>query len=211
MKTPGTTHTEYAGFNAAAIILAGGSSTRMKSDKSLLDIQGVPLIVYIVRQLKTCFPSVIISTNHREKYEFLGVPIVRDDPPQGGPVAGMLAGLMASPYELNFIMACDIPVVYRNVIRSLFARIDNYDVAIPSRGSELWEPFFGLYRRRVIPLLRRVMRGKKPWMRTVLDGADVVTVDVDSGEWPKNINTQEEYHAFLQDIELHDPILHPRK
>ena len=186
-----------AGFNAAAIVLAGGKSRRMKTDKCFLDVHGIPLIESVIDRLAANFPAVIISSNEPDKFAFLGVPIVVDDSPYGGPPAGILAGLKSSPYALNFITACDIPVISWNLIRSLFQCIGNHDVALPSRGKNLWEPFHGVYRRRLIPLLEDVMRMKTYWMRTVLDSADVVSVEVDPGEWPDNLNTPEEYQAFI--------------
>jgi len=190
---------ECSDFDAAAIVLAGGLSRRMKTDKSFLDMKGMPLISSVVMQLKACFPTVIISTNNPEKYSFLGLPLVPDNPPHGGPVAGILAGLKASIYDLNFVMACDIPVVSRSIIRSLFTGIGDHDGALPSQGSGVWEPFFALYHKRMIPVMEDVMRGKDSWMRTVLDAADVVTVEVDPSLWPNNINTPEEYRTFLRD------------
>lgn len=200
MNTPAPLQIEHPSFDAAAIVLAGGFSRRMKTDKSFLDIKGMPLISSIIMQLKTCFPAIIISTNNPTKYSFLDLPMVQDDPPHGGPAAGILAGMKASAFDFNFVMACDIPIVHRHIISSLFAEIGDHDGALPSRGSDLWEPFFALYHRRMISVLENVMSGENFWMRTVLDAADIITVEVDPFEWPNNINTSEEYRAFLRDI-----------
>ncbi|MGH7844831.1 MAG: molybdenum cofactor guanylyltransferase, partial [Candidatus Binatia bacterium] len=46
--------------NAAAIILAGGKSSRMGRPKAMLHFAGEPLIFHIVRKLKRLFSQVIV-------------------------------------------------------------------------------------------------------------------------------------------------------
>jgi molybdopterin-guanine dinucleotide biosynthesis protein A len=57
-------------MNVTAIILAGGKSRRMGMDKSMLPVNGKPLIEYILEQLHPHFGQVLISSNDVSKYNY---------------------------------------------------------------------------------------------------------------------------------------------
>ncbi len=62
----------------SAVILAGGKSSRMGSNKALLEFGDETLIERLSRLLKEGFDEILISANDPEPYRFLGSPIVRD-------------------------------------------------------------------------------------------------------------------------------------
>src|SRR3954469_4803909 len=98
-------------MKAAAIILSGGKSSRMGTNKALLKINEKTNIKRITDTLKVLFNDIILVTNDPEDYQFLGVKMVSDHYPGQGPLAGVHAGLLASPHETNFVVACDMPFV----------------------------------------------------------------------------------------------------
>ncbi|GAG16725.1 unnamed protein product, partial [marine sediment metagenome] len=63
---------------ATAIIMAGGDSRRMGMDKSVLAINGKPIVEIIAEQIRTSFSQTLISANDAEKFAFLGLQIVPD-------------------------------------------------------------------------------------------------------------------------------------
>lgn len=85
------------------IILAGGRSTRMGADKAAVRVDGVRLVDALLASLPPDLPRVVVSPFD------LGVPTVSEDPPFGGPVAGIAAGCEALHTELIGVLAVDAP------------------------------------------------------------------------------------------------------
>ena len=91
-----------------AIILAGGKSSRMGSDKGLVLLNGKPMISYIIEILKKMqIPIIIISNN--ENYKQFGLPVFADIIKEKGPLGGIYTGLKNSKTESNIIVSCDVP------------------------------------------------------------------------------------------------------
>ena len=92
----------------ASFILAGGESSRMGSNKALLELGGVPLIVRTARLVESASsaPTVVGSP---EIYAALGLRTIRDDWPGAGPLGGIATALRASESPWNLIVACDLP------------------------------------------------------------------------------------------------------
>jgi molybdenum cofactor guanylyltransferase len=118
-------------MKAAAIILSGGKSSRMGTNKALLKLNEKTTIERMVDILKIYFDDIILVTNDMESYQFLGVKMVSDRYPGKGPLAGFHAGLMASDYDVNFITACDMPFISGELAATLVNMIDHYDALVP--------------------------------------------------------------------------------
>jgi len=80
-----------------AVVLAGGTSRRFGSDKLAADLLGRPLLHHVLDGLVAGLPAdtelIVVgpprSLPHR-------VTVVREDPPGGGPAAGLVTGLQAA-------------------------------------------------------------------------------------------------------------------
>src|SRR3954453_3010010 len=118
-------------MKAAAIILSGGKSSRMGTNKALLKINEKTNIERIADTLKLSFNDIILVTNHPEDYQFLGLKMVSDYYPDKGPLAGVHAGLLSSTYDTNFIVACDMPFVSGELAEVLVQKCGDYDAVIP--------------------------------------------------------------------------------
>lgn len=75
----------------AAIVLAGGHGSRLGgTDKAAIDIDGQLLIDHVYAAVADCAPLVAVGPSSLARP---GVTVVREDPPFGGPAAGVGAGL----------------------------------------------------------------------------------------------------------------------
>jgi molybdopterin-guanine dinucleotide biosynthesis protein A len=133
---------------AAAIILSGGKSSRMGTNKALLKINEKTNIERITDTLKMSFNDIILVTNNPEHYQFLGLPMVTDIYPDQGPLAGIHAGLLASKFDVNFIAACDMPFVSGELAEVLVNQCGDYDAVIPIINGRQ-HPLFAVYQKRV--------------------------------------------------------------
>jgi len=128
------------------VILAGGGSSRMGSNKALLTVEGAPLIEKIYRTMARLFREVILVTNTPEEYAFLPCPMVADQYFGVGPLAGLHAGLLAGTGDRIFMTACDTPFLNPDVVRMICSVVGEHDAVVPlSRGGK--EPLQALYRR----------------------------------------------------------------
>lgn len=133
-------------MNAAAIILSGGKSSRMGTNKALLKINEQTNIERISESLKSLFEDIILVTNNPKQYEFLDVKMATDHYPGMGPLAGLHAGLLASKYEVNFLAACDMPFVSAELAAALIRLCGEYDAVIPVINGKQ-HPLFAVFKK----------------------------------------------------------------
>ena len=97
-------------------VLAGGKSRRMGRDKALLSFGGKPLIKRTASLIQSIFSQVLLVSDHRHKYEFLGLPVVPDSLPNSGPLGGIHTALLRGDGQPVFVIACDLPFINRELI-----------------------------------------------------------------------------------------------
>ena len=98
----------------AAIILAGGRSSRMGVEKSLMDFGGAPVIARVIERLAPQVTTLAINANgDAARFARFALPVIadlREDFP--GPLAGIAAGLAyarAKGCEWLATAPCDAP------------------------------------------------------------------------------------------------------
>jgi molybdopterin-guanine dinucleotide biosynthesis protein A len=162
-------------MKAAAIILSGGKSSRMGTNKALLKINEKTNIERISDRLKPLFDDIILVTNDLEQYEFLGLKIVSDQFPGMGPLAGVHAGLNASEYETNVIVACDMPFVSGELAQALVDKSSDYDAVIPVINGKQ-QPLFAVFQKRAAIEVEQCIKQERLRMKHLLDRLNVLYV-----------------------------------
>lgn len=186
------------------VILAGGESRRMGSDKSLLPLDGGRFIDHAYRTLAELFEEVLIVTNSPDLYAGLPCRKVPDIYPVKGSLAGIHSGLCHARTDKVFVVACDMPFLSAEVIRCLCARNQAADVVIP-RSQQGAEPLHALYDKRCLPAIEQLLdTGEKKILRffpqvQVCEVPPAVFADCDpDGCSFRNINTPQEYFALRE-------------
>lgn len=143
-----------------AIILAGGESSRMGTDKAFLKIGNQHLIKKEIWLLRKIFEKIIIVTNSLPKYRrYKGIKIIPDIIPHRGPLGGIYSGLVASSSTYNFVVACDMPFINESLIRYMIKNKDDYDVLIPKIDKK-FHPLFGIYSKDCISVIEKKLKQK---------------------------------------------------
>lgn len=159
-------------MKAGAIILAGGKSSRMKTNKALLKFDEKTNIERIKDELKQVFDDIILVTNNPEIYQFLNIKTVTDHFPGSGPLAGLHAGLEASDYEENIVVACDMPFVSAELAASLVKALKHHDAVVPViHGRQ--HPLFAAYQTRISREVKARIEDGQLRMKHLLDELDV--------------------------------------
>jgi len=206
----------------AAIILAGGLSSRMGADKSRLAIDGTGILQLLVKRFGEAMGRVIVvvrpdqqpplSVPSRDRTvsaptEETGIErltIAQDIYPGVGPLGGLHAGLAASPDDENFVLACDMPFAEPRLAVFILSRLAGRDAAVPmpARGPE---PLYAAYRKSCLPTIQSSIEAGRLRVREALRDLNVVYVpeeemrplDPDLRSF-RNINTPEDYREALR-------------
>ena len=183
--------------DATAIVLAGGHSRRMGTDKSMLPIDGRPMIEHICQQLRGTFAKVLISANDTEKFSFLGLEVIPDRIPDQGPLMAVASALEASSTEFNLVVGCDIPRIRLPVVRRMLAEAEEADAVIPVTEDGKEQPLFAVYRRSIRRAMNEVLEFGRPATQSdlrFLQGAFHELSMMQS--WFANLNTMADYERF---------------
>lgn len=117
-----------AGF--CGVVLAGGTAARMDGvDKASVELHGRPLLELAVDALLDADEVVVVARDSVPTSR--PVTFVCEDPPRGGPVAGLLTGvdaLLRRP-RLIGVLAVDMPRVTSVTMRRLREAADGHDGA----------------------------------------------------------------------------------
>jgi molybdopterin-guanine dinucleotide biosynthesis protein A len=145
------------------LILAGGQSRRMGSDKAWLTLQGRPLVERVARRALPLCREIIFSTNQPEHFDALcrALPLpcrlVADAYQGTGPLAGLHAGLAAANSDLVLALATDMPFVNLALLRFMAGLAPGYDAVVPfvpqAEGPPEPEPLHAFYRRTCLPAI----------------------------------------------------------
>ena len=180
---------------ASAIILAGGKSTRMGSDKALLSINGVPLIRSALQQLSPSFSEVLISSATTSQYGFCGARVVPDSESNLGPIGGIATAMESAVNDVCFVVACDIPRISVRVLRKMFRALSGADGVVPTIKGKI-EPLFAIYTKRMLPAIRKAIASGERRIRMVYPECQIRYVEIDDPII--NLNTREEYRRYLE-------------
>lgn len=166
-------------------MLTGGTAVRLDgADKASLELAGCTLLETALAALAEV-PDVVVVGD--ELPTSRPVTFRREDPPRGGPVAGLLAGLtgFARLPGAVAVLAVDMPLVRPDTFRRLAAARGEADAAVLTSGDGRRQPLCGVY--DATALRSAADRAGEPSghglsMTLVLDGLDFVEVPTVGGE-----------------------------
>lgn len=135
---------------AGAMILAGGESRRMGSDKAALLWKGLPLIEQVIKELQPFEVPLLVVNRNENARDYFGARSVCDLFPGAGPVGGILTGLKSSDEGWHIVVACDMPYLKREVFELLLTEAgDDFDAVVPVHDGGV-EPLCALYNASAI-------------------------------------------------------------
>ena len=179
------------------VILAGGQGRRMGSvDKGLQNLNGQPLVQWVLDRLAPQVDSVLINANQNlARYGEFGCEVVADRIPDfAGPLAGLQAALARATSVLLVTVPCDSPFLPADLVARLHAALDarNAEIAVARTGDRMHHAFC-LMRCELLPRLDTFLAAgdrKVALWHASLRVADVVFDD--EAEAFRNINTADE-------------------
>jgi molybdopterin-guanine dinucleotide biosynthesis protein A len=188
-----------AGSQLAAVVLAGGRSRRMGTDKATVPFCGRRMIDVVVERLRGLTDDVVVCARERKALEPIPVPVVEDDVAFAGPLPALVAGIRASGKARVIAVACDMPFLNVPLLAELAARLDGETDAVVPVTQHGAQPLHAAYGDCAVePLLAALAAGQRS-LRGALDRLRVRWVEEEvwreldpSGRSFRNLNTPEE-------------------
>lgn len=160
--------------DCTALILAGGDSRRMGQDKALLLLEGETLLQRVTAAMQDSFPKVLISV--RQPRAEVSLPQVCDAQADGGPLAGLVAGLAQVETDWMFAVACDMPFTQPAVIAHMATLRGEHQAVVPLTGGHP-QPLFAFYAKQALPVMCAALASGEKRVRAVLQQLDVCYVN----------------------------------
>lgn len=142
----------------------------MGADKARAELDGTTLLEHALGALAPLARTVVLACGRAPRYGEVGRPLALDRVEDGGPLAGIEAGLAACPPGLVCVLAVDLPRVTSAHLERLLARAaaDDLDACL-ARSPSGPEPLCGVYHTRLLPRIRALLDRGERKVTSVLD------------------------------------------
>lgn len=181
------------------LILAGGKSTRMGTDKGTLvfygkEQRGIAIELLEKQNLKT-YLSV------REDQEIGNENKITDKFVGLGPFGAICSAFQEEPNTAWLVLATDLPFVNSKIIKRLLKHRNPSKAAttIKGKNKQFPEPLITIWEPKSYKLLLNYLSQGYSCPRKVLINSDVEIVEIDD-KYIRNINTPEEFEAAHKEI-----------
>ncbi len=190
----------------SAVLLAGGTSSRMGCDKAFIEIHGVPLWQRQLRILRQLGPhEVFIAGPAHADWIDACDAIVPDARDGAGPLAAVVASLRRCATPLLLTLAVDLPRMTTDYLRELLAGCADGIGLIP-RLADRFEPLAAVYPVSALPFAESSLQSPNYSLqqfaaRCVSEGlARVKQIELSEEALFLNMNTPEDLAAISQEL-----------
>jgi molybdopterin-guanine dinucleotide biosynthesis protein A len=183
------------------LILAGGESTRMGTDKGLMDYHGMPQREYLLKLLKAHTAEPYISCRPGQIEDAL-IPVIEDHYEDLGPFGGILSAFQYDPGTAWLVVACDFPLLDHDAISQLIRERDMASIATSFLDIHtlMPEPWITILEPKIYPLLQLYHARGKSSLRGILVDYNCTVIRAENPNILLNANTPEEAEQMKQMI-----------
>jgi len=184
--------------NITGIILAGGKSSRMGTEKGLILYKNKPFVEHIIGAMNPLVDNIIIISNNKA-YKSFGFRCYEDLIKNTGPLAGIYTGLRYSKTENNLIVSCDVPLINTVILQKLTDQKNDTSEVIQLQCQGENMPLIALYKKCCEMIFLKELVKNQRKVQKALKKCNVKTIIIDETlkKVATNINTQ-------KDLELLD-------
>ncbi len=186
-------------FDITCVIFAGGKSSRMGRDKSLLPFGGhETLTQYQFERLQKYFERVCISAKEADKFGF-SADVIPDIVETGiyAPTAGFVSVFEHLNEERIFVLSVDTPFVGHNEMAQLMDADEKELDAVIAETDSGSHPMCGIYHRSLLKSFRQMLRDDNHRLGMLLKGSNTRYVPFEDEDKFSNLNHPYEYEEAL--------------
>jgi molybdopterin-guanine dinucleotide biosynthesis protein A len=138
-------------LDSSAIILAGGSSTRLGQDKGLLQLRNKPLVKHVIDAVNgLVYEKILVVSSHTQariytEPMFSDTRVVIDKWGIQSPLVGALTGFESVQNDYSILLSCDVPFVSRAILSLLLDLSLNKSAVVPRWPNGYIEPLQAVY------------------------------------------------------------------
>ena len=180
--------------NVTGVILAGGHSSRMGSDKGLLLINGRSMIQMIIDAMKPLVDRIIIISGN-EKYKEFGCDVYPDIIDDKGPVGGVYTALNHSHTDYALCVSCDTPFVTTELLNRLIEESEGNSATLYNFNGKL-QPVISVYQTNVVSLIKGFLEDNQLKLMLVNESLNCKIINIGSKDFDEkvffNVNTPED-------------------
>ena len=166
--------------SVSAILLAGGKSSRLGTDKAKVKLDGESVMIQaIAEKLSAVSDDIVVSSNGR-RYDDITVPVrwVADVKPGAGSLMGLYSGLLAVKHDYAIAVACDMPFINIELLKYMMSLPRDYDALLPRIGDKT-EQLHSIYSKSCLPEMERFLESGRLKITAFLDEINVKFVPED--------------------------------
>lgn len=180
------------------VIFAGGKSSRMGSDKSLLNFGGYDtLCEYQLKRFENHFENIYISTKDSNKFNFEANFIIDTNQDIYSPLIG-IKSIFEYLNKPSFIaISVDTPFIKIETIKKLIEKNSLDTIATVSK-TEYLEPLNAIYNQSILPIIDDCIQKNLHKLNFILKNANIV--EFDNQEEFMNLNFKDDYLKALKII-----------
>ena len=180
------------------MVLAGGQSSRMGTDKADLLLGSQTFLEHQIRKGRQLGISDILVSGY--KGESCSVPVVPDRVTAKGPLGGMEACLRKAKEDHVLVLSVDVPLIPILELKRLIetSKESKKPVTILQHG-EKWEPLIGVYRKDLADAMWEIVSEEKKSVFVLLRrvGYDIYE-SLASDFYFANINCPSDYTRIMK-------------
>lgn len=177
----------------AGAVLCGGTSSRMGTDKALIDIDGVVMAERVAMAMEAagCRPVAFVGGDG-SALAATGREFFADRWPGAGPVGGVVTAMSAlldrhTGCESVVVCACDLPDISADTVRAVIGQGDAEPADVRVADSGRLEPMVACWNRSALHRIEQLFETGQTSVHRVLGELRVVRVAVDP-ETVRNVN-----------------------
>ncbi len=184
------------------LVLAGGKSTRMNSDKSKLEYHHKPQHKHAIGLLENVCEKIFVSSRDETQSADFEVASITDKFIGLGPYGGILSAFMQEPNVAWLVIAVDLPFLDETTINSLVEHRNSSKLAtcFIDPKNEFPEPLISIWEPKAYPRMLNFLSKGYSCPRKVLINSDVEVLTERNVQALTNVNTPEEFNEALKII-----------
>jgi molybdopterin-guanine dinucleotide biosynthesis protein A len=166
------------------LVLSGGESSRMGQEKGLVNLNGDPMVSYVVNSMLDLVDEIIISVAKGraalyDEYSEIGFDIVEDNEPGFGPIQGVVSAMRKMRGDYVLVGPCDTPFLKQEICKLVLSKAEGRDGAVPMVKG-MYEPLHGAYRKdTALKAFEEVLAKGAGRLVDVYDRLDIAKVEED--------------------------------
>lgn len=178
----------------SAVVLAGGNSRRMGTNKALIVWKGMTFLERICGVLSKEFSSIYLS-GPKEWYKDFSYSCIEDHYPQIGPLGALASIFETITSEWIFVVSCDTPFLTREIIELQVKHISKENVQAVFcnvNGKEM--PLVGFYHKSSLKAIQQQIASSNYRIMDFLAQIKCEVIDLPKELIPQllNVNTKDD-------------------